>query len=168
MKWSTDRRGFLAAGGAAFAGLAARPRFAWAAEGGTLRIRLTADFQVVDPYGEIGELDDILQRCCTVTLCRISDLREGNTISPYAAEQFEWTSPTTLAFTLHEGLQWTNGFGPVTAADVKYSFERIAGSESAWAYQFEKLDHVEVTGERSGIIHLSEPFAPFEVIALPY
>lgn len=168
MKWSTDRRGFLATGGAAFAGLAMQPNFAWAAEGGVLRIRLVGDFQVVDPFGEIGELDDILQRCCTVTLCRISDLREGNTISPYAAERFEWTSPTTLEFTLHEGLQWTNGYGPVTAEDVKYSFERIAGSDSAWAYQFEKLDHVEVTDERSGIIHLTEPFAPFEVIALPY
>ncbi|MBW7920601.1 MAG: peptide ABC transporter substrate-binding protein [Rubellimicrobium sp.] len=168
MKWSTDRRGFLAAGGAALAGLAMQPRFAWAADGSVLRIRLIGDFQVVDPYSMIGELDDILQRCCTVTLCRISDLREGNTISPYAAEQFEWTSPTTLAFTLHEGLQWTNGFGPVTAEDVKYSFERIAGSDSAWAYQFDMLDHVEVTGERSGIIHLSEHFAPFEVIALPY
>src|SRR5690606_29679224 len=37
-----------------------------------------------------------------------------------------------------------------------------------WAYQFEKLDHVEVTGEKSGILHLTEAFKPFEVIALPY
>jgi peptide/nickel transport system substrate-binding protein len=27
----------------------------------------------------------------------------------------------------------------VTTEDVKYSFERIGGSDSAWAYQFEKL-----------------------------
>jgi peptide/nickel transport system substrate-binding protein len=73
-----------------------------------------------------------------------------------------------MAFTLHEGLKWTGDHGPVTAEDVKYSFERIAGSDSAWAYQFEKLDKVEVTDARSGIIHLTAPFKPFEVITLPY
>ena len=39
--------------------------------------------------------------------------------------------------------------------------ERIAGSDSAWAYQFEKLKEVEVIDDRSGVIHLTEPFAPF-------
>ena len=40
MTWTTDRRGFLKAGGAMFAALAATPNFAWAAEGGTLRLRM--------------------------------------------------------------------------------------------------------------------------------
>ena len=35
--WSTDRRKFLTMGGALFAGIAARPHFAWAADGDTLR-----------------------------------------------------------------------------------------------------------------------------------
>lgn len=168
MNWSTDRRGFLAAGGAFLAALSSAPKLAWAADGSTLRIRVTSDFQVLDPFGEIGELDDIIPRMCTVTLCRIPDMREGHQVVPYAAKTYEWTSPTTLAFTLHDGLTWTGDFGPVTAEDVKYSFERIRGSDSAWAYQFEKLDHVEVTGEKSGILHLTEAFKPFEVIALPY
>jgi peptide/nickel transport system substrate-binding protein len=51
---------------------------------------------------------------------------------------------------------------------VKFSFERIAGSDSAWAYQFEKLREVEVVSDREGIIHLTEPYAPFETVALPY
>ena len=39
MKWNTSRRGLLKAAGATFATLATAPRFAWAADGDTLRIR---------------------------------------------------------------------------------------------------------------------------------
>ena len=37
-----------------------------------------------------------------------------------------------------------------------------------WADQVEKLDHVDVIEARSGILHLTEAFAAFMVIALPY
>jgi len=168
MDWKTDRRGLLKAAGATFATLAAAPGIAWSAEGDTLRIRVSSDFQVLDPFGIIGELDDIIPRCCLVTLVRVGDLREGNPLTNHAAEKINWIAPNQIAFTLRKGLQWTGGFGPVTAADVKFSFERIAGSASAWAYQFEKLDHVEVIDDLSGVIHLTDAFAPFMVIALPY
>ncbi|MFN0115196.1 MAG: ABC transporter substrate-binding protein [Paracoccaceae bacterium] len=168
MHWTTDRRGFLAAAGGTLAAAATLPRFAWAAEGDTLRIRVTSDFQVLDPYGIIGELDDIIPRCTQVTLVRLGDFRSGNQIRNWAAETFEWTSPTSIAFTLREELKWTGDYGPVTTADVKFSYERIRGSDSAWAYQFEKLKEVEVIDDRKGVIHLTEAFAPFTVIALPY
>ena len=168
LNWRTDRRGFLAAGGATLAGLALPANFAWAADGDTLRLRVTADFQVLDPKGIIGELDEIVPRCTQVALVRLGDMRDGNKWVPWGAEKIDWIDPTKIGFTLREGLVWTNGFGPVTAEDVKFSFERIAHSDSAWAYQFEKLDHVEVVDARNGIIHLTEAFAPFMVIALPY
>ena len=168
MNWKTDRRGFLKAGGALLAGLAIGPKFAWAAEGTTLRLRMDADFQVLDPKGAIGALDDVIQRCTTVTLVRLPDMRDGHDLIPYGADKMEWLDPTSLAFTLRDGLVWTGDFGPVTTADVKYSFERIAGSDSAWAYQFEKLKEVQIIDARSGVIHLTEAFKPFEVIALPY
>ena len=168
MPWSTDRRAFLKTAGAGLAALATAPQFAWAAEGDTLRLRMSSDFQVLDPFGIIGELDDIIPRCTNVTLVRLGDMRDGNKLRPWAAEKVEWLDGTRLAFTLREGLVWTGDFGPVTTADVKFSFERIAGSDSAWAYQFEKLREVEVIDARSGIIHLTEAFAPFTVIALPY
>ncbi len=168
IEWRTDRRGLLKAGGTLLAGLAAGPRIAWSADGDTLRLRATADFQVLDPKGIIGELDDIIPRCTQVTLVRLGDMREGHPLSNYAAEKLEWLDPQKLAFTLRDGLTWNNGFGPVTAEDVKFSFERIAGSDSAWAYQFEKLDHVEVKDAKSGILHLKAPFKPIMVIGLPY
>lgn len=168
LNWRTDRRGLIKASGALLAGLAAGPRLAWSADGDTLRLRATADLQVLDPKGIIGELDDIIPRCTQVTLVRLGDMRDGHPLSNYAAEKLEWLDPQKLAFTLHEGLTWNNGFGPVTAEDVKFSLERIAGSDSAWAYQFEKLDHVEVKDARSGILHLKAPFKPITVIGLPY
>ncbi len=58
----------------------------------------------------------------------------------------------------------------MTAEDVKFSFERIADpkNESAWRYQFERLKTVEVTGERTGVIRLTEAFEPFWFTSLPY
>lgn len=167
-QWRTDRRGLLKAGGAAIAGLMAAPHMAWSADGDTLRLRIDADFQVLDPKGIIGGLDEIIPRCTQISLIRLGDTRDGNKTMNWGAEKIEWTSPTTIAFTLRDGLKWNNGFGPVTAEDVKFSYERIAGSDSAWAYQFEKFDHVEVVDARSGIIHLKQPFKPFWVITLPY
>jgi peptide/nickel transport system substrate-binding protein len=168
INWNTNRRTLMKTGGALFAGLAATRNFVWAADGDTLRLRSVTDLQVLDPKGEIGELDDIIPRCTQVTLVRLGDMRDGHPMSNYAAEKFDWKDNKTIAFTLRDGLKWNNGFGPVTAEDVKFSFERIAGSDSAWAYQFEKLDKVEVIDARSGLIHLKEAFAPFPVIALPY
>jgi peptide/nickel transport system substrate-binding protein len=167
MPWTTDRRTLLKAAGAGLLA-ASLPRLAWSAEAGTLRLRVGSDFQVLDPFGIIGELDDIIPRCTNVTLIRLGDMRAGNPWHPWAAERIEWLDGTRLGFTLREGLAWTGGFGPVTADDVKFSFERIAGSDSAWAYQFEKLKEVEVIDDRSGIIHLTEAFEPFLIIALPY
>ena len=168
MKWTTSRRGLLQAAGASIATLATAPTLAWSATGDTLRIRVGSDFQVLDPFGIIGELDDIIPRCCLVTLVRVGDMRDGNPLTNHAAEKIDWIAPNQIGFTLRDGLVWSGGYGPVTTADVKFSFERIAGSSSAWAYQFEKLDHVEVIDDRSGVIHLTDAFAPFMVIALPY
>lgn len=168
IEWRTDRRGLLKAGGGLLTGLALGPRLAWSADGDTLRLRSKTDLQVLDPKGIIGELDDIIPRCTQVTLVRLGDMRDGNPVLNYAAEKIEWLDPQKLAFTLRDGLTWNNSFGPVTAEDVKFSFERIAGTDSAWAYQFEKLDHVEVKDARSGILHLKSPFKPIMVIGLPY
>lgn len=165
-----DRRGFLQLSALLGAGIMMPPRLSFAAEGDLLRIRGEGDIQKFDPAYEIGGLEDITNRCVLTSLVRLSDMRKGNTLSPWAAEKIEQTSPTSIAFTLIPGLKWTGGFGALTPEDVKFSFERIANpaSESPWKYQFEKLDHVEVKDERSGIIHLKEPFQPIWVTSLPY
>lgn len=170
IKGHFDRRGFLQLSALLGAGILMPPRFSLAAEGDLLRIRSEGDIAKLDPAYINGGLEEITNRCILTSLIRLSDMRKGNTTYPWAAEKIEQTSPTTIAFTLIPGLKWTGGFGPVTPEDVKYSFERIAdpAKESPWKYQFEKLDHVEVKDERSGIIHLKEPFQPIWVTSLPY
>jgi peptide/nickel transport system substrate-binding protein len=170
MKWSTDRRNFLKAAGALGAAAMMRPGFAWSADGDTLRIRMEGDIQVLDPAFMIGGIEDVVMRSIYVSLNRLGDIRQGSPWTPWGAEKLEQKDPKTIAFTLIEGLKWTNDFGPVTAEDVKFSYERIANPEvaSPWAYQFEQLDRVEVVDARSGIIHLKSSYQPIYVTALPY
>lgn len=171
IKGHFDRRGFLQLSAFLSAGLVLpQSRLSFAAEGDLLRIRSDSDITRLDPAFEIGNLEDITNRCVLISLVRLSDMRKGNTISPWGAETIEQTDPKTITFTLRSGLKWTGGFGAVTPEDVKYSFERIANpaNESPWKYQFEKLDNVEVKDERTGIIHLKEPFQPIWLASLPY
>jgi peptide/nickel transport system substrate-binding protein len=85
----------------------------------------------------------------------------------------------TYAFTLKQGVQFHHGFGEVTAADVKYSFERNASllplypgapksAVSYYAGDMPGLSEVKVTGKYSGLIIFKEPFVPFETITLPW
>lgn len=170
IKWNTDRRTFLKAAGALGAASMFRPGFAWSADGDTLRIRMEGDLQVLDPAFMLGAIEDVIMRCVYVSLNRLGDLREGSPWSLWGAEKLEQKDPKQIAFTLIEGLKWTNGFGAVTAEDVKFSYERVANPDNAspWAYQFEQLDRVEVIDERNGIIHLKNPYQPIFVVTLPY
>jgi len=169
-RWNIDRRAFLKAAGALGAGLAMKPGFAWSADGDTLRIRMDGDLQTLDPAFMIGGIEDVIMRGIYVSLNRLGDLREGSPWSLWGAEKLELTDPKTIAFTLIDGLKWSNGLGPVTSEDVKFSYERIADPKlsSPWAYQFEKLDRVEVVDAKSGIIHLKDPYQPIFVTSLPY
>jgi peptide/nickel transport system substrate-binding protein len=170
MKWNTDRRSFLKMAGAFGAAAAVRPGFAWAAVGDTLRIRMEGDLQTLDPAFMIGGIEDVMMRCLYVSLNRLGDLRDGAPWMPWGAKKLEQRDDKSIAFTLIDGLKWSNGLGPVTAEDVRFSYERIADPAvaSPWAYQFEQLDHVEVVDQQSGIIHLKSPYAPIYVVSLPY
>lgn len=171
IRGTLDRRGFLQL--ASLLGVSAgfAPRLAFAAgPDAAVRIRVDGDIQRLDPMNLIGNAEEVVNRCVLVTLTRMSDMRKGNTWSPWGAEKIEQIDPTAIGFTLLPGLKWTNGYGDVTAEDVKFSFERIANpaNDSPWAYQFEKLKEVEVTGATTGIIRLTEPFQPFWYTTLPY
>jgi peptide/nickel transport system substrate-binding protein len=168
--FSMNRRHFLLGATAGLSALAMRPGLAYAVEGDTLVVRGASDIEVLDPAFQNGLLEEEIGRCLFLSLNRLDDVRDGVGWKLYAASELTQKSPTEIAFTLEDWLTWTGDFGPVTAEDVKFSFERVANpdSASAWAYAFDALDHVEVTGERSGIIHLKAPSAPFWVTTLPY
>jgi peptide/nickel transport system substrate-binding protein len=68
----------------------------------------------------------------------------------------------TYVFTLREGVTFHNG-QPLTAEDVKFTFERIMNPDtgSAWTSQFEPVASIEAVDERTVAFHLTEPYGPF-------
>ncbi len=88
-----------------------------------------------------------------------------------AAAEIKQPSDTLIEFTLKPGLKFTGGYGDLTAADVKFSFERFIkpgpdGKKVTYAADWSALDSVEVTGPLSGKIHLKSPAPALWVIAL--
>jgi peptide/nickel transport system substrate-binding protein len=75
-------------------------------------------------------------------------------------------------FELKPGIQFHAGYGEVTAEDVKFSYERIAGIadpkfESPESPDWAALQEVQVTGRYSGTIVLTRYFAPLLNSVLP-
>ena len=170
IKWSTDRRNFLKAAGALGAAAVMRPGFAWSADGDTLRLRMEGDLQVLDPAFMIGGIDDVMMRwhlrliepprryprgCAMVALgCRKARAERSEDHRLHADRGTE----------MDQRLRPGDGGG----REVLLRTHRQSRHRVAWAYQFEKLDHVEVIDERYGIIHLKNPYQPIFVVALPY
>ena len=76
-----------------------------------------------------------------------------------------------IEFTLKEGLKFSGDYGPLTAEDVKFSFERFIkpgpnGAKVDYADDWAALDSVEVTGPLTGKIHLKNPSPAVWLIAL--
>ncbi|OBY28136.1 ABC transporter substrate-binding protein [Leisingera sp. JC1] len=171
-KTALGRRGFLkgaTALGAAAAlpmGLGAR---AMAAEGGTLRVRSYGDMQSIDPAFSKGVIDEEIHASIYNKLIQYKPGREWDWQMD-AAAMIEQGDDTHIKFALRDDIGFTNGFGAMTAEDVKFSFERIVdeATDSPNKPDMGPLSHVEVTGEREGTIVLNEPFAPLWSIALPY
>jgi peptide/nickel transport system substrate-binding protein len=76
----------------------------------------------------------------------------------------------TITFYLKENVQFHNGYGEVTAEDVKFSFERIIDPEkgSPEAESFSKLKEVKVVDDYTVQLILEEPMARLFTSTLPY
>ncbi|MCF6432800.1 MULTISPECIES: ABC transporter substrate-binding protein [unclassified Leisingera] len=171
-KAPVGRRNFLK-GATALGAAAALPMGlggrAMAAEGGTLRVRSYGDLQSIDPAFSKGVIDEEIHASIYNKLIQYKPGREWDWQMD-AAAMIEQGDETHIKFALRDDIGFTNGFGAMTAEDVKYSFERIVAdeTESPNKPDMGPLSHVEVTGEREGTIVLKEPFAPLWSIALPY
>ena len=140
-----------------------------AAQSDEIRIRLTADFGNIDPAFWQSGPDLAMINVLFPKLIEYKSSREWDW-ELSAAESIEQVDDLTIKFTLKPGLMWTNGYGEVTAEDVKYSYERYIDEEldSPNKGDWSPLDRVEVTGKYSGVIHLKEPFAPIWWSTLPF
>lgn len=89
------------------------------------------------------------------------------------AESFEPSSDgLRFHFTLKKGIPFHGNYGELTADDVKFSYERIAGLtkpniHSAYQGDWSTLDRVDTEGKYAGTIVLKKPFAPLMRSTLP-
>ncbi|MDQ2067637.1 ABC transporter substrate-binding protein [Xinfangfangia sp. CPCC 101601] len=166
--FAVNRRQLLVGTGALSLSSLLFPRNASAATGGILRVRSYSDLQVLDPAFMMSQSDqDIMQAIFTKLVARPAG--DEWTWAPGDVESIEQLDEKTIAFKLRDQLGFTDGFGQVTADDVKFSFERIAdpATGSAYAGDWAVLKEVEVKDTLSGVIHLTGPFAPLWTTTLP-
>ncbi len=172
MRTQMDRRNFLR-GATALSAAATLPmkwpKSAQAADGDTLRVRSYGDQSTMDPAYSLGVFDEDVHANVYNKLIQYKPGSEWGWQLD-AAAMIEQVDPTHVKFALRDDIGFTNGFGAMTAEDVKFSLERYVddATESPNKPDLGPLSHVEVTGEREGVIVLKDPFAPLWSIALPY
>ena len=148
----------------AMTGTAARAQEA----GDTLRTRNYSDIQVLDPGYILSAPESDVNACLLHGLVTVTAGDQWGWENEAAAE-IDQVDDTHINFALRDDIGWTNGFGAMTAEDVKYSYERIAdpAMASPYAEDWSALDRVDVHDERSGTIVLKEPYAPLWTTTMP-
>jgi peptide/nickel transport system substrate-binding protein len=136
-----------------------------------LRVHLDEDIENLDPAINPGHTDTAVSTNIfeNLVVYRPDSFEVVNEL----AETFEPSEDgLRYDFKLKEGIQFHGGYGELTADDVKFSYERIAGLtkpkiESAYSADWAALEVVEVNDKYSGTIVLKEPFAPLMTTTLP-
>jgi len=164
------RRGFMLSALVFGAAATAFPGRVLSQDGRVLRARLYNDVNRLDPAIYENAYNVEVMNLIYPKLVGYKPNAEGWEWQLEAAEAIEQLDDTRIRFKLREGLQWSGGFGEITADDVKYSYERVIDPEidSPVKGDFGPLSHVEVEDRYSGVIVLNEPFSPLWTIALPY
>lgn len=134
-----------------------------------LIVRTGQELAVLDPAYRINPAENTVNWCVFQRLIRFKPGSPAWELD--AADSIEQVSPTVVEFTLRPDARFSDGT-PVTADDVKFSFERIAhaparGEPSPYKQDWGTLDHVEATSARAGRIVLTKPTANLWLSALP-
>jgi peptide/nickel transport system substrate-binding protein len=166
MNWQLDRRGLLA--GASALGLVGSLAPA-RAQAKVLSIRINKDIGSLDPAFRTGPQDANIFKSVYQRL--VMQKLNSAEMELDAASEVKQVSPTLIEFTLKPNQMFTDGFGEMTAEDVKFSFERFLkpaadGKSSPYKADWSGLTSVEVTGKYTGKINLSQANAGLFAIAL--
>ena len=92
-------------------------------------------------------------------------------IVPDLAESWEISDDgLTYTFALRTDAEFHHGYGPVTAHDVVYSYERILDPETAapLAANYQIIETVEAVDDHTVRITIERPYAPFLLLLVPY
>ncbi len=168
IKTGPSRRSVLAGASAFGAATLAFPRMSLSQDGTVLTVRSYSDLQILDPAYRLSAPEGDIMRAIYAGLIT-NEPGDDWTWTPYGVDMIEQLDELTIAFRLRDNIGFTDGYGQMTADDVKFSIERVANpeNESPYAGDWAALREVEVTEERAGLIHLNEPFAPLWNSTLP-
>jgi peptide/nickel transport system substrate-binding protein len=128
--------------------------------GGVLRYGLDTDPPNIDPHVATGAASRSVIFQLYNSLLRYGP---GASLLPDLAERWEVPNPKTYVFHLRRGVRFHNG-APLTAADVKASFERIANPKTNALIRDSltpNIAGIEITGSHTVRITLTEPQATF-------
>lgn len=136
---------------------AAEPR-----RGGTLVAGFSADPAGFDPVrGPSGMSHVVIEQVYSTLMALDPDAKPY----PELAESYE-AAPDGLGytFTLRQGVTFHNG-DPLTAEDVKFSFDRLRAKDSGYSYgsQVETIADIEVVDPHTVRFRLTKPTGPFLV-----
>jgi peptide/nickel transport system substrate-binding protein len=145
-----------------------QPRISLAESSIVLKARSYADIQILDPLARKAQPEGDVMRCIFNGIVR----RKAGDEWAWeldAAEEVKQIDARTISFRLRSGIMFTNGFGEMTAEDVKFSYERIAdpANKSPYRNDWSALDRVEVKDKYSGVILLKQDFSPLWSSTLP-
>jgi peptide/nickel transport system substrate-binding protein len=139
-----------------------------------LQIRTRRDLEVLDPAYRSGAEDagvcrSIYQSLIVYKPDQVTTEATKLAVDMDAAESLEMVNDTEVRFKLKPGQMFSDGYGEMTAEDVKFSFERFAlaaakGKESPYASDWVHLKGVEVDDKYIGRILLERPRASLEYI----
>lgn len=126
--------------------------------GGELRVLLPAEPRGLDPNSPRDEISLLL---APNLYSRLAMLDVDGQLHPDLAES--WTvdpAGRVYTFRLRPGVRWHDG-RPFGAADVRWTFERLAGRPSLAAEAIRRIAAVETPDEGTVVFRLRETWAPF-------
>ncbi|MGI6013270.1 MAG: ABC transporter substrate-binding protein [Oscillospiraceae bacterium] len=123
-------------------------------------IRLTAAF--ADPFDPASYMDSA---SCTVVVNVYDSLvypdLDGTILNGVAEDYTISDDGLVYTFTLKDGVKFHDG-SVMTAQDVAFSYQRFVTIGQGYAYLFQKyVKSLEATDDKTVVITLNEPFAPF-------
>jgi peptide/nickel transport system substrate-binding protein len=116
------------------------------------------NIQAINPLFISGSTDSWITELIWDRLLRIGP---DGLPQPWAAESYDWLDETTIEVKLRDGMNWHDG-QPVTAEDVKFSFEAPAGDEAPMYKPFVgNIAEIEIVDDKTLRFKLKEPAAAF-------
>lgn len=127
-------------------------------EGGELRVLLPFEPRSLAPNSPGDEVALVL---ASNLFNKLVSFDAESRLYPDLAES--WTvgaGGLSYTFNLRRGVHWHDG-RPFTADDVRWTFERLAAEPGLAAEAVRRIERVETPDERTVVIRLKEPWAPF-------